>query len=726
MNKKHDPGLIMILLTITLFSVFINGCESFSKEPVDYVDPTIGSIGHLLRSTSPIVQLPHSRVTLTPFTTPGIRDRYLADKIYGFPIGLSSMMITTGKLSINAAENASRFDHDLEVVTPYYYSVLLEDYNIEVEFSVTENAAYYRFKFYEATTSNLVIQMLRGARIGIHGDKVIEGYETRYRRGRAGKREYFYCIVNKPWKISGSWQDTEIDQNVMNQSGDNIGVYVSFPVVRGEQIDLRIGFSDNSVDEARRFLENELPSFNFEEVKQTARDSWNKALSKIEVAGGSEEQRTIFYTALYRTMGRKGNVWDTYRCAYPLQTIIDPEVNLEVIRGFIKEYEETGWLPSSGAMIGNHATPVILDAYQKGITDFDVQKAYEGMKKNAMEATMIPWRDRGPLTELETVYFEKGFFPALPLGADEWIPQVHGFERRQSVAVTLEHCYDDWCLAQMARTLGKDDDDKYFMKRAHNYKNLYDARIGFMAPKTADGKWIEPFDPKLSGGQGGRAYFAECNSWTYTWHVQHDVQGLINLMGGRDQFVKRLDALFVEQYGMLKFKFLNQFPDATGLIGQYAQGNEPSFHIPYLYNYAGTPWKTQRRVREIMKVWYDDDPLGICGDEDGGSMSAWYVFSAMGFYPVCPGRPLYDIGSPVFEKIKINVADGKSFVIEAKDVSSKNKYIQSANLNGKPLNKPWFEHSVIINGGKLTLQMGDRPNKEWGRVPEAAPPSMSF
>ncbi len=726
MNKKHAFVLSKTLLSLILLLVFLNGCEPFSKQPVDYVDPNIGTIGHLLRATSPLVYLPHSSIRLAPYTTPGIRDRYLADKIYGFPVGLSSIMATTGTLTIDAEKNASNFDHDLEIVTPYYHAVLLEDYDIEVDYSVTEHAAFYRFMFSETSPANILLRLRRDAHIQILGNNVIEGYETAYRRGVAGKKLYFHCELSKPIASFGTWRGKNITQGVKEQTGDSIGVFVTFPVSDGEQIDLKVAFSDQSVEEAGQFLEDEISSFNFEQVKNRARDVWNEALSKIKVTGGSERERTIFYTALYRTMGRKGNVWDTYRSAYPLQTIIEPETNLEVIRGFVREYKKTGWIPSSGAMIGHHSTAVILDAYMKGIRDFDIEKAYEGTKKNAMEATMIPWRDRGPITELEKTYFEKGFFPALPLGEDEWVPQVHSFERRQSVAVTLEHCYDDWCLAEMAKALGKKNDYEYFKQRAHNYQNLYDVRIGFMAPKTADGKWIEPFDPKLSGGQGGRAYFAECNSWTYTWHVQHDVQGLINLMGGREQFVDRLDALFVEQYDMLKFLFLNQFPDATGLIGQYAQGNEPSFHIPYLYNYAGTPWKTQRRVREIMKVWYDDDPLGICGDEDGGAMSAWYVFSAMGFYPVCPGRPLYDIGSPIFEKVTINVADGKTFIIEAKDVSSKNKYIQSATLNGETLNKPWFEHSTIVNGGKLILKMGDRPNKEWGNAPEAAPPSMSF
>ena len=725
MNKKLTSVLSKVLLYLILFLLFLNGCEPVSKQPVDYVDPNIGGIGHLLRATSPLVYLPHGSVWLAPYTTPGIRDRYLADKIYGFPVGISSIMVTSGPLHVDPHSNASSFDHDLESVSPYHYAVYLEDYEIEAEYSVNEHTVYYRFTFFDSASANILLTISRQGAVKLSNGHLIEGYETAHRGDVTGKKQYFYCDLSKPIGSFGTWLGKKIFHSVKEQKGDSIGLFIAFPVSGGEQIDLKIGFSDLSVEEAGQFLENEISSSTFAQVKKQARKIWNEALGKIKVIGGNEKQRTIFYTALYRTMGRKGNVWDTYRCAYPLQTIIEPEINLEVVRGFVTEYQETGWMPSSGAMIGHHATPVILDAYMKGIRDFDVEKAYEGMKKNAMEATMIPWRDRGPLTELENTYFDKGFFPALPPGTKEWVPQVDNFERRQSVAVTLEHCYDDWCLAEMAKTLAKKTDYEYFIQRAYNYKNLYDKRIGFMAPKTADGEWIEAFDPKLSGGQGGRAYFAECNSWTYTWQVQHDVQGLINLMGGREQFINRLDAFFIEQYDMLKFMFLNQFPDATGLIGQYAQGNEPSFHIPYLYNYGGAPWKTQRRVREIMKVWYDDDPLGICGDEDGGAMSAWYVFSAMGFYPVCPGRPIYSIGSPIFEKVTINVADGKTFIIEAKEVSSKNKYIQSAELNGEPLNKPWFEHKAVSNGGRLVLQMGDRPNKEWGSSPEAAPPSLT-
>jgi predicted alpha-1,2-mannosidase len=387
----------------------------------------------------------------------------------------------------------------------------------------------------------------------------------------------------------------------------------------------------------------------------------------------------------------------------------------------------------------------------KGIRGFDAEKAYEGMIKNATQATMIPWKDEGHITELEQCYFDKGYYPALPartdlnlneekpmyqrmpyqidwlpeIGVKEWVSEVDSWHRRQSVSVTLEHSYDDWCLAQMAKALGKDDDYKTFMKRAHNYINLFDSTIGFMAPKDASGKWVRPFNPKLSGGFAGEGYFAECNSWIYTFSVQHDVQGLINLMGGREKFNAKLDQLFVEQYDMDKPAFIGQFPDMSGLIGMYCQGNEPAFHIPYLYDYSGEPWRAQRMLREIMKLWYNGSPFGLPGDDDGGAMSSWYVFSAMGFYSVTPGCPIYDIGSPLFSKVTLNVGNGKTFVITANNVSEKNKYIQSAVLNGKPLNKPWFEHSDLVNGGTLVFEMGSRPNKDWGSAQQDAPPSMS-
>ncbi|RAU92162.1 glycoside hydrolase family 92 protein [Paenibacillus sp. YN15] len=468
----------------------------------------------------------------------------------------------------------------------------------------------------------------------------------------------------------------------------------------------------------------------------------------MEIKGGSEEQRTVFYTALYRSQlnmsnitedGRyyggydhrvhesgdhdfyvHDNIWDTYRSLHPLQLLLDPERKRDMIRSYLRMFEQSGFLPQFPSlrgdlpmMTGNHAAAMIVDAYRKGCRDFDHELAYRAMKKNAMEWTMLPWVN-GPLTELDRVYLDKGFFPALGKGQTEWVKEVDAFEKRQAVAVTLEHAYDDWCVAQMALILGYQDDYAYFMKRAQNYRNLFDETIGFMAPKTADGNWVKEFAPKLGGGLGGRDYFSECNSWVYTFHVQHDIEGLIELIGGQRAFEKKLDNLFTEQYDGPKYAFLGQFPDATGLIGQYCQGNEPAFHIPYLYNYAGAPWKTQRRTREIMKLWYQATPAGICGDEDNGAMSSWYVFSAMGLYPVCPGKPEYEIGSPLFEETKLRLGNGSTFIIRANGASDRNKYIQSAKLNGQVWNNSRIEHRLLEQGGLLEFEMGSRPNKNWG------------
>ena len=556
-----------------------------------------------------------------------------------------------------------------------------------------------------------------------------------------------------------SWSGGQISPQTPKQSGANIGFVTDGAATKGERISVRVGVSYISIEQARKNLQKEIPAWGFDQVKARTRAVWNQALGKIAVKGGTEKERTIFYTALYRSMSRMTNhtedgkyysgydnqvhdtgghdfyagdgLWDTYRSMHPLQLILDPKRQEDMVRSYIRMYEQSGWMPSfpsiagdGAVMIGHHSAAFITDTYMKGYRDFDAEKAYAGMKRNAMEATILPWR-RGPLTELDRVYQEKGFFPALAKGEKETVKEVNPSERRQAVAVTLENCYDDWCVAQMAKALKKDDDYAYFMKRARNYANVFDERIGMMAPKAADGRWVEGFDPTRGGGQGGRDYFAECNSWIYTWHVQHDVAGLIALMGGREKFAAKLDQVFTEQYGTSKYSFLGQFPDMTGLIGNYSQGDEPSFHIPYLYNYCGQPWKAQRRLRQIMEVWYGDGPLGICGDEDGGAMSSWYVLSAMGFYPVCPGQPVYNIGSPLFQEVKIALADGKAFTITATNASATNKYVQSATLNGKPLNQPWFTHADLAAGGSLALQMGPRPNTKWGSAPDAAPPSMS-
>ncbi len=732
----------------------------YGQELVDYVNPYIGSIGHLLKATTPDVQLPRGMIRLTQRTTPGIRDTYLADKIYAFSANSMSndfsvraftIMATTGDISVDPDKNASGFDHDLEKATPYYYSVLLEDYDIEAEYTVTQHSGIYRFTFPQSENSNLLIGLLQDAAVKIVSNDAIEGYQISTRGDDVPRKIYFYSRFHKPINTFGTWKGKDVSGGEKLISGKNIGLYAKYPTDEGEQILVKVGFSFISEEQAKLNLEREIPDWDFERIKKIGRDIWNTALNKVQIEGGTESQRTIFYTAMYRVLGRKttniseygqyfsgfdnqvhstdghdfyqmGESWGSFRSLYPLGLLLEPERQNDIIRSYLRMYEQTGWLGDAAlkrrVMIARHEIVTITDAYFKGFRDFDVEKAYEGMKKNALQATMIPWQN-GPLTELDSVYIEKGFFPALALGQEEWVPQVKNFEKRQAVAVTLEHCYDDWCMAQMAKTLHKKEDYDLFTKRAQNYKNLYDSRIGFMAPKLADGNWVfndKMLDPIWSGGQGGRDYYTETNAWTYTFHVPQDVEGLITLMGGREKFISKLDALFQTQYGRgSKYRFLNQFPDGTGLIGQYSHGNQPGFHISYLYNYAGEPWKTQRRVRDIMKIWYNDGPLGICGDEDEGELSSWYIFSAMGFYPVCPGSPVYDIGSPLFDKVSIDLGNGKTFYIEANDVSAKNKYIQSAVLNGKQLDSPRFNHSDLIKGGSLILKMGPRPNLEWGK-----------
>jgi len=713
---------------------------------LSYVNPNLGGIGHLLTATYPTVYLPNCMVGIYPVFSPDIKDRYLADKISGFPVpthlhgnaDTPTLMPTTGPLQCDANGYASEFDHDFEIATPYYYSVLLEKYNIEAEYTVSAHCVVYRFTFTEPGSSRLLVAA-NGASLEVLDDCTFRG-----RKEYDGLNSYFYIKLNKQTVSQGTW--------------DN-GRYLNFNPSSNEPLEVKVGVSFISYEQAWTNLNKEILPKSFDTVKEEARLIWKAALSKIKVEGGTEKQKRTFYTALYRYMGRMQNItedgkyysaydnrihtdahdfyvtdqlWDTFRSAHPLRILIAPQKELNMIRSYIRMYEQSGWLPrfpmlngDRPCMLGHHGIAMIADAYRKGLVDFDVNKGYEGMKKSAMEATKIPWCN-APLTELDQVYLQKGFFPALKQGQSEWVPQVDSFEKRQAVAVTLESSYDDWCLAQMAKELGKDEDYHYFMKSAHNYKNLYNPSTGFMSPKSADGNWVSNFDPKLSGGQGGRDYFAECNAWTYTWSVQHDIAGLIRLMGGREKCVQRLDQLFIEQYDTPKFTFLGQFPDSTGLIGQFVTGNEPSFHIPYLYNFAGAPWKTQRKIRDIMKIWFNDGPLGLCGDEDGGAMSAWHVFNSMGFFPVCPGEPYYALGSPVFERITIDLSNGKTFVIRADNSNAQHKYIQSATLNGVPHDKPWFEHSAIRNGGELVLEMGKRPNKQWGSDISDAPPSMSL
>lgn len=757
---RHRLFLPVILL---LAPIHVSAAGPSPKPPVDYVSPNIGSIGQLLSATLPFVQVPFGMARLVPVTTPGIQDRYLADKIFGFTPGVGTFMVSTGEASAEPVAYASDFDHDFETVTPYYYSAGLQTWSSKAESTATQHAAFYRFTLAQSPHAHLSISMGKGSELTVVGPNVVEGSQVITGTVATAvdlskeTRLYFYAEFSRPFGHYQTWQD-HVLQSGSTAQGDDIGFVSTQPATAGEQIEVRVGLSYISAEQAKRNLDLDAGGKDFNTIKAALRNQWNSMLNKVATTGGTERQRTIFYTALWRSLCRMTDIseegryysgfdhavhntdghdfyvddglWDTFRSMHPLQLLLDGHRQEDMVRSYIRMYQQSGWMPTfpsaageQAVMIDRHSDQLILDTYNKGYRDFDLKVAYEGMRKNATQGTFLPWKRGGP-TPIDQVYFDKGFFPALAWDEKETVPEVTS-ERRQAVSVTLEAAYDDWAVAQVAGILGNKDEATYFTKMAHNYQNVWNPAIKFMAPKSADGQWVEHFDPKLGGGQGGRAYTTEMNSWVYTFSVQHDPEGLIQLMGGRDAFNARLDQLFVEQYGTSKFSFLGQFPDATGLVGQYAQGNEPSFHISYLYDFSGQPWKAQKRIRQLMDVWYGDGPLGIPGDDDGGETSSWYVLSALGFYPECPGSPVYEIGSPLFTRSSITMSNGKTFTILANHASAQNKYIESATLNGKPWGKPWFAHADIANGGELVLEMESHPNTTWGSRPEDAPPSMT-
>ncbi|MCL5035374.1 MAG: GH92 family glycosyl hydrolase [Bacteroidetes bacterium] len=740
-------GLLLILGSVAF--------ADSPREPVDFVRPDIGGISLLLTTTRPMVQLPHGYPQVTPVLNPGITDSYLATKIYGFPAGGVSIMPDTGSIRTDPGQIASSFDRDFETRTPYYYKGLLGSYDIEASYTVGHFAIFYRFGFPSKGERHISIMMDDKGWMQVVSPTLVQGSTTIHE-----VPYYFYLEFSQPIEGVSSWHYEGEPGNERRMEGERIGFTLNFDGSGGKLVEVKAGLSFISLRQAERNLNESVHEWDFESRKEQTKAAWNNLLGKIRVEGGTEKQKTIFYTSLYRAEENMMNItedgryysgfdhkvhfshgrdfythdqlWDTFRCEHPLQLLLDPKQQEDMIQSLVRMYEQWGWLPSFprvwgefAAMIGDHADELIADTYFKGYRDFDVEKAYEAMKKEALHATMLPWR-RGPMTDLGRTYLEKGFFPALKEGEQETNPEVHPFERRQAVSVTLEASYDDWCIAQMAKALGHTADYELFMKMAHNYRNVFNKSNGFMAPKSADGEWVKEFNPILPSGPGGRDYYAECNAWVWTFNVPQDVAGLIDLYGGRKPFLVKLDSLFEVQYGGdSKYTFLAKFPDMTGLIGNYAQGNEPSFDIAYMYDFAGEPWKTQKMIREIMEAWYNDTPLGLPGDDDQGAMGAWYVFSAMGFYPFCPGAPYYVIGTPIFRRTTIRLSNGKTFTIIAHNVSVRHKYIQSATLNGKPLDKPWFTQMDIENGGVLELQMGPRPNRKWGSADGDAPPSMS-
>lgn len=740
MNQHYK---LLGILFIFLFA------SCYQKDVTQYVDPNIGGVATLLTTKNPTVHRPNSMVRVFPITKPGLNDRYLSDKIYGFAVNMpayrmghvTELMPTSGKINMNRDGYASSYDHDQEEVHPWYHKVLLEDSGIEADWTTTERAVIYRFNYNSNSADNLIFRSAGKAFFEVIGNNTLQGWEEFEKT-----RQYFHAEFSQQFTNSFNFESDPLAPGA-KLSGNKIGLIVQFGELKAP-LEVRIGISYIDENQAAKNLQKETNGKSFESIKEEGHQIWENELGKIQVEGGTERQKRIFYTSLYRCEERMVNIsedgryysgydckihddggrpffvddwlWDTYRSLHPLMLILNPAQQADMVESYTKMYEQSGWMPGFPqfygdfpAMIGFHSAALVWDTWQKGATNFDIEKAYEGLKWNATHATMLPWR-AGPMCSLDSFYLQNGWYPALPEDSAEIVKMVDGFEKRQAVALTLEHSYDDWCLAQLAKALGKNDDYEYFTERSKNYRNVFNPATGFFAPKMANGKWVEPFDPQLSGGVGSRSYYAENNAWTWNFSVQQDIPDLIKLLGGNDAFVNRLDALFNEPTHISKWQFMGRSPDSSGLNGMFVAGNEPSLHIPYLYNYAGQPWKTQRRIREIMDMWFDDRPLGIPGDEDGGGLCSWYVFSAMGFFPVTPGSGEYAIGSPFFNSVKIQLPNGKTFSVIAKDCSKKNKYIQSAELNGEALNSPFISHTDIVKGGKLQLVMGDRPNKNWG------------
>lgn len=704
-----------------------------------YVDPRIGNVGAILEPTRPTIQLPNQLIRMTPQ-----RADYIDDQISSFPLTVVShrqgqIFAIKPSIKMPRIENwrdKLTYDHDLEINRPWYYSTWLVDEEIKVEFAPGQKVGFYRFEFPEKGEKVILFDRYNG---GDNDYKVIgnimTGIET-----YSGIKMYMYAEFDPKIISETGVMDVQHSDQVHKR------VWVRFIRNVPKVVNFKYAISYVSPEQAKKNFEKELRSTSFDQLTGKGEAAWSKVINQIKTIGGTEAQKRSFYTALYRCYERMIDItedgqyysgydkkihktdrpfyvddwaWDSYLAHHPLRTILDPAQEADMLNSYVKMYEQSGWVPTFPVIYGDHAcmngfhsTVSFLDAYNKGIRNYDVNKAYEGMLKNATQATMLPWKN-GPKGPLEDFYYEKGFFPALKIGEKETDPNVHSWEKRQSVAITLGHSYDDWALAQFSKALKKPVDYDKFMLRSNNYKNLWNSNTQMFLPKDSEGKWIK-IDPKFDGGMGGRDFYDENNGWTYLWQVQHDVQGLIGLFGSVNSFESKLDQMFREPLGRSKYELWAKFPDFTGINGQFSMGNEPSFHIPYLYNYTSSPWKTQKRIRFLLDTWFKDNVFGIPGDEDGGGMSAFVVFSAMGFYPVTPGVPTYTIGSPLFENITIDLPGGKQFQLIANNCSVVNKYIQSAKLNGKVLDTPWFTHDQLVSGGKLELEMGSKPNKTWG------------
>jgi predicted alpha-1,2-mannosidase len=757
LGLKHYPVLAASLL---LAGMQVKGQEkktaftaSRDFKPVEFVDPYIGSggHGHVFVGAS----VPFGAVQVGPTNIVKGWDwcsgyHYSDSVVIGFPqthlsgtgigdLGDVLIMPYTGKIRTNhgSQENptsgyGSRYTHANETATPGYYAVQLEDYNIKVELTASERVGFHKYTFPQGEEGHIIIDLKEG----IGWDAPVETFIQKkdeytlvgYRMSKGwaeDQRLWFAIRSNVPLK---DFQVFNGDEKLAGTEGKgkNIKGVISFDKAPAQAM-LKVGISPVSSENAIANINSEIPSWDFAGTVKTAKSKWNKELSKIQLETKDVTNRSIFYTALYHTMigpalfndhnrAYRGtdkkvysnpgfdnyttfSLWDIYRSCAPLYTLTQPERVNSFVNSMLAIHKQQGKLPiwplmgsETNCMVGYHAVPVIADAYLKGFKGFDINAAFEAMKVSST-------RDDLGMKDIKA----KGYIPA--------------DKEYESVSKAMEYAIDDWCIAAVAKKLGRTADFEYYSKRAGYYKNYFDSTIKFVRPRMDDGSFKTPYDPFHSIHEKGD--FTEGNGWQYTWLVPQDVEGLISLMGGDDAFTKKLDSLFVAK-GDMGAQASN---DISGLIGMYAHGNEPSHHVTYMYAYSGNQWKTSEKVRQVMKDFYTKSPEGLAGNEDVGAMSSWYVFSSLGFYPVNPAKGIYVFGSPLFEKANLKLQGGKTFTVETVNNSAENIYIQSVTLNGKPYNNSFIRHSDILKGGVLKITMGNKPAYDFGKLAANRPDS---
>lgn len=755
---------LIILLLLVSCSLSAQQINSKITDPEEWVNPLMGTASKPSMSngnTYPAVGVPWGMNLWSPQTGKmgnGWMYTYDADQIRGFKqthqpspwmndYGQFAIMPGSGKVKFNQDERASWFSHKSETSKPYYYSVYLADADVTAELTPTERAASFQFTYPKSDSSFIVIDAFdKGSYIKvIPGENKIVGYSTRYARGKLiDFKNYFVIYVDKPIAFAKTWKGNRLVKDSLEITSNHSGAIIGFKTVKGEKVSLKVASSFISIEQAELNLKHELGNDNFEVTKSKAKALWNKTLSRIAIEGASVDQARTFYSCLYRTLcfpnklyeidaaGKivhyspyNGKVlpgymfggtgfWDTFRALYPFLNLVYPSINKEMQEGLINDYLEGGFLPEwsspgfADIMIGNNSASIVSDAYIKGLRGYDINKLYEALLHGA--------NNEGPMSAVG----RKGVEYYNTLG---YVPYDVGIN--ENAARTLEYAYDDFAIWKLAKALNRPKEEiDLYAKRSQNYRNLFDTQTGLMRGKNKDGTFQSPFNPYKWGDA-----FTEGNSWHYTWSVFHDVQGLVDLMGGSQQFVNKLDSVFLlppkfddSYYGGVIHE-IREMQIAN--MGQYAHGNQPIQHMIYLYNYGGAPWKTQHWVRETMNRMYRATPDGYCGDEDNGQTSAWYIFSSMGFYPVCPATDQYVLGAPLFKKITLTLENGKQVLIQAPKNSADNRYVNSLKMNGKVYDKNWVGHFDLMKGTILDFEMSSSPNTKRGIDKKSFPYSLT-